>query len=50
MASAPRAWDVAHKAIVTGLFATTILAGSFVFLNVGNIFQRAYTRRQEQQK
>jgi hypothetical protein len=44
-----KAADLAHKALVTGLLAVTVVSGVFVFGSMGDIFKRSYERRRQQQ-
>lgn len=48
MALLNRAADAAHKVIISGLLAVTVVSGVFVFGSIGGIFQRHYERRQRQ--
>lgn len=49
MAILDRAADVAHKVVISGLLAVTVVSGVFVFGSIGGIFQRSYERRQQRQ-
>jgi len=42
-----RVADAAHKVVVGGLLAVTVVSGVFVFGSMGGIFQRSYQRRQQ---